>query len=513
MLFLYSAISGLLLSVSYNYPFLWFFGLFSFVPFLYVLYLKGITSKQALAHGFLFGLTFFGGALFWFWHMLPLDRLGVESPLVGVILIFIQWALLIAFMALFVSVWAYFAQRLKLDKVQNLFLVSALWVVFEYISLWGYALLSLGGESFFSPQFSAGMLGYILAGNHNLLQLAGIGGVYLLSFVVVLVNVYLFWLFFVVGFDFKRENLVKVISIAVLVLVMYVPFGKVLNLSYKSEGSVAKVAVINTYTESTISLSAEDIENRFNTRETLVKSIKDSGESPDIVVLPEDSRFLFTLMGQNRDKEFFNELFEDKEVFVVDSSRVNDEYGDVLSRVFLYSSKIGLVSTYDKIFLTQMGEYTPYLTYGFFKLIGLDGILEKLKRNRSYTKGEELKTLKYKDLEIGALFCSEIMSPNMYSSLASSGAGLLVNLSSQSLAHGSKLLYRQTINMAKVRAVESNKYFVQASNFVPSFIIDNNGNLLKSSKWGEEAVLYGEIEIRVKGGSFYSRLFSGLNSQ
>lgn len=137
----------------------------------------------------------------------------------------------------------------------------------------------------------------------------------------------------------------------------------------------------------------------------------------------------------------------------------------------------------------------PILTESLLKLSGLQEWLQGFRDARLSENGENIRTVQFKDFQVGAIACSEVMSPSIVSKQANLGSAFIINAASHSVFNGSYVLHGQTLNMAKVRAVENNRYYLQSANFVPSFVISNKGTLLGSTKWFAESVYFSEVEV------------------
>jgi apolipoprotein N-acyltransferase len=163
-----------------------------------------------------------------------------------------------------------------------------------------------------------------------------------------------------------------------------------------------------------------------------------------------------------------------------------------------------LIAEQEKIMLLPGGEYMPHLIRLFASLVGGADWLEDFLLVRGYEKGGALTVIDLGFGKVGGLLCSEIISPVLYRSLTKQSAELLINVASDSVFRGNPLLLSQNLAMAKVRAAESNRYFLQAANAGYSYIIDNRGEVLAGGKnRGNEAV-FGEAKI-ISEPSFYAK--------
>ncbi len=487
-----SVLSGLLLGLSFNYAqYIWFISLVAIVPFFFVLDRLVVHTKKAFLLGWLFGSAFLGTVLIWFWQTLPLDWLGVDSALLGTGIVFVSWASLTAVFALFFGLATFLFCKSRKRNFFDIFLITFIWVFFEYLRMWGYAILTFGEESLFGPHFSVGFVGYVLSENYSLLQFANIGGVYTLSAIVVIVNSVLFWIFS------QKEYLIrkKLISSVVFVIMLGV-ISAVLAYApdtYKDSSRVIKVATIHT----SFSSVAGSKNNKISVVKRLFEDIRDSGESPDIIVLPEDIRFLTTLKRNKELNSFMYDIFGDTETLIIDSSRMFNEIGEVKSRIHYYNTRTKESVADEKQFLLPYGEYTPLLYKYFLTLIGQKDLVKRLDDRRGYTKGDNERVVaSFKDIKIGALFCSEALSPSLYRNLTNKyGADILVNLSSQSWFHGSKIIYNQTKAVAKVHAVKNKRAFIQSGNMSPAFILNSSGEIIIESNGNKPSVIYANVEM------------------
>ncbi len=259
---------------------------------------------------------------------------------------------------------------------------------------------------------------------------------------------------------------------------------------------------MHTKLNSFFEISNEDAKKRLNVYYDLLKELQDKEEKPDMLIFPEDSRFLRDLIKEKNDYEFFNNIFGEKDVLIIDSSRVRDDSSKLKSRLFYYSPRQGVLDKYDKIFLTPGGEYNLSIVISLMKLLGQDDFLGVFDNNRAYSKGSELSIGQFNGYGVGTLFCNEIFSPDLYRKITLKGSNVLINVASQSIFKGNQILYNQTRSIAKIRAVENNRYFIQAGNFISSSIIDNKGNVIAVSD-DNNSLLHGKI-LLIKDKTLYN---------
>ncbi|MEK7647228.1 MAG: apolipoprotein N-acyltransferase [Patescibacteria group bacterium] len=501
-------ISALALLLSFNYPVFWSVGLFALVPFLVWIY-KAENWKKVFIWGLVFGFIFMGGVISWFWSAYPLDWAGIDSAFAAISPIFFIWSLSATVFALFIALWAVAFWRLKRNSAADLFIAAFLWIIFEYARSWAFSIFWAGSGALIGAHWSLGFLGYILANNAALLQLAGMGGVYLLSFVVVLLNILVYgvWHLWHKGFFSLLKN--KIIAVFALLLIVIVISG-VNYFLLNSAGSEERItaALLTTNVPAVFGSSLEERGVKIEQLYEFLDRESSGLKNVDLLVFPESSGFINAVSGLTGSL-FLKMLLGEDEKLVIDSSPVKVvDKEDIYSRMYYLNTKKSgetFNDYYDKLFLMPYGEYIPYFAEIFARVVGYSEWVQDFIRIRGFSGGDAVSLGEFRGIKIGALFCSETISPALYRELASKGAEVLVSVSSYAVFHGSPLHFQQLLAMAKVRAVENNRYFLQASNFAPSFVIDNHGRLLQSSVRGQDSVLYGNIEV-ISQKSFYNAL-------
>jgi apolipoprotein N-acyltransferase len=384
--------------------------------------------------------------------------------------------------------------KIKTGKIRDIFLSSLLWIFFEYLRAIGLSVFWAGPGALIGAHWSFGFLGYALAGNKFFLQFAGIGGVYILSFLIVFINgifCHIFILF--KNLPFNRKKFFLITSPLLIIIICLIIFGIKLNDNHYPNSRYFKVAVIHTNFPNFFTITWEDFSKRLLVMADLLKKAKEEKIEPDIIVFPEDSRFLAYYTNPQYN-EFFKNVFEGKEKLVIDSARLDDG-GNIRSVLYFFNTKSGEKQNYKKMLLMFNGEYLPYIVSFAARLIGQSGWVDDFNNFRSYSKGEEITSGEFDGIKMGALFCSEIVSPELYRSVTKKGAEVLINIASDAAFHNSSLLVKQMLDTAKVRAVENNRYFIQAGNSGPSFIIDNKGRVVMFSDNPGAEILYGEVRV------------------
>jgi apolipoprotein N-acyltransferase len=465
-------------------------GLFAFVPLLHSIY-KAKNWQDAFWGSSFFGLIFFGGIFFWLWDTYPLNWAGVEGAFASGVMILAFWSFTSLSMAVFVGLWGGLLHKTRNLTNDFILMPATLWILIEFLRIYLFSILWAGTGTLVGAHWTFGAVGYILSESPFFLSLAGIGGLYLLSFFLILMNS----VFYQLISNIKSRNFNPIAIAPLLLLIILISVVNIYSLNNETPRNDVLVAVIQTNFPSYFNLTTNDHEERSKKHLNLIYSIKKDGFEPDLVILPEGSRFFGLLSDSDANLIFNSEMgIGTNEKLIIDSGPVEHADGErSTSLVYLNSKTKERFETRKKL-LTPNGEYLPHLS-SFL----VSSILQKkqwannFQVSRGYVTEGDIHLGKIADAKIGALFCSEVMSPILYRDVTNMGANILVNVASHSVFNSSPALRAQVMKASKTRAVENNRYYVQAGDGIESFIIDNRGRIVSSSFDGEGSVLYDNI--------------------
>lgn len=499
--FLGAVSSGLLFTLAYNFPsVLWWLCLFGLYPLLFSMEKNSkLPRKKLFFLGLIFGFTFIGGVLLWYFFSYPLTWIHIPHPLLNFFLIFTVWSVSSLFLGSFFGLWVVFYQKFRTPSWRNIVFGASLWVLLDYTRAFGYSLILAGKESLLGPHLTFGFIGYPLVWSHILSPLASWGGVYFMSFIALCINILFFSLFQ------KKLSYKKMLVIGIMLFICLGEYFASFILSHiiPSIKNRIPIAVVTTNFERIHEWP--DQENKIRILEQLMKTLSQEKKPFDMVILPEDSSFLYSLQQRNFMEEYMQTLFPQKELLFIDSARVQKEH-TIQSILFSYSTLTKNSTETAKYFLLPQGEYLPNIVKFFAFFTGQREWLGIFNHTRGYTRGTELQTIPFKEERIGSLLCSEIHSPLFYRTLTTENkATVLVNLASHGVFHGSLFLYNQTLSLAKMRAIENNRYFIQAGDHIPAFVVDNHGQIVAQAEKDKDSILLGEV-VSISKVSLYDRL-------
>jgi len=496
-------VSGILLGVSVLYTHAWFLVLIALVPALYVFDLSDLSYKKTFLLGWVFG-TIFHLTLFsaYAWSMLPLDWLGFTGY-TQYVLIGSAWTLLsltLGFSIGFVALWV---SKKGLKSWIDALSLASLWVLCEVFGAFLFSIVFWGSGSLLGTHFSFGFIGYALANDLILVQLATVGGVYILSWAVVVINALLYCAFFVKG---RREQLVC--GVVVLAVLCAVVFGHAFwkpDFTKTQVGQNIRVSAAHFDVPSRLTPDPEREKEVIDRVELLISSAKDS----DVLLLPESVSLLESLRkSQEIDTwPYIKGLFVNQNSLpvIIDSATVRERDGKLYNRIEYFDAVSGDSLLQRKQFLQSFGEYLPEIYKRALNIFGRGAYVDTLGNYRELSNGNNTELFSSRDrVKIATLSCAEMASPSLYKKSVKDGAQIIFNVASYGWFHGSPAVFSHAQLIAKVRAVENRRFYVQASNAVPSFIIDPYGIETARSSFKKDEMLFAEV-IALEQLTVYSR--------
>jgi apolipoprotein N-acyltransferase len=125
---------------------------------------------------------------------------------------------------------------------------------------------------------------------------------------------------------------------------------------------------------------------------------------------------------------------------------------------------------YDKIHLVPFGEYVP-----FKRLFSFAGKITK--EVGDFTPGRERTIFELDGHKVGVFICYESVFPDEIRLFPKRGAEVLVNISNDGW-YGESSAPGQHLNMARMRAIENNRWVLRATNNGVTAAIDPFGRLV-----------------------------------
>jgi len=423
------------------------------------------SPRQAFIIGYLFGTGFFGIGVSWvavsFYHF---GNMGMALSVAATLLF-------VLFLALFPAVLGWVSRRYfsALDeKLYLLLLVPALWVLFEWVRGWiltGFPWLNLGYSQTDSP----------------LVGIAPVLGVYGTSWAVAFSAGLLVCV--LVSKDKPRY-----LALTALLAVWLVAAGLAQVTWSEAKGIPLTASLIQGNVPQNIKWRPDQ---RGPTIELYTRLSSDRWDR-DIIVWPETALPAYLHQAQSFLENLVSREHKNGGAVLltglpVMSEQDDGQYYNGVVRVGVNAD--GEVSTqiYRKSHLVPFGEYIP------FKPV-LGSLLDILRVPMAdFSRGEAKQPLlEVSDNKIGMSICYEdAFGEEVIRALPA--ASILVNVSNDAW-FGDSFAPHQHLQMARMRAIETARPMLRATNNGVSAVIDHRGKLLATSPQFEIAVLDGEIQ-------------------
>ena len=151
---------------------------------------------------------------------------------------------------------------------------------------------------------------------------------------------------------------------------------------------------------------------------------------------------------------------------------------------------------YDKIHLVPFGEYIPVA-----QLLSFAKALTH--EVGTFARGKKHDPLTADDTKLGVFICYESVFPGEVRHFAQNGAEVFVNISNDGW-YGDTGAPRQHLNMARMRAVENNRWLLRDTNTGITAVIDPLGRVTQETSPNTQTALQGAYDVE-ETTTFYTR--------
>jgi len=438
----------------------------AFLPLLYAV--RGNSPKNSFKLGFLAGFVAYSGIFYW---------LNIVMTTYGKLPLLVSCALTLlmaAYMATYIATAVALTRFAEDHSVPPLLAFPFFWVALEYT------------RAHILTGFPWASLGYTQYRTLPLIQIADITGVYGVSFLIVLVNLFLFQLWrWVRGKDGATYPFLA--TAAAVSLVLLTLFYGFLSLNREDAGKEITVALTQGNIPQDVKWDPSFQEETVAIYERL--SRKTAGNVPQLIVWPESSLPFFYQKETAYSSRISSLARELNSYLVVSSPALEYEAGRerLLNSAFLISPDGSTVGRSDKLHLVPFGEYVPLATLLPFVKKMVQGIGD-------FSPGKSATTLAAPFGKMGILVCFEGIFPEISREYVLNGAGLLVNITNDAWFGDSSAPY-QHLSMIIFRAVENRVPLVRSANTGITAFIDSRGHVQGMSRLFTEAVLTGKVRL------------------
>ena len=169
---------------------------------------------------------------------------------------------------------------------------------------------------------------------------------------------------------------------------------------------------------------------------------------------------------------------------------------DIYNSASLVAPDGAWIQRYDKIHLVPFGEFIP-----FEKLIAFAKPLTR--EIGTFARGTQRMPLKAGGIRLGTFICYESVFPNEVRQFALNGGEVFVNISNDGW-FGPTGAPRQHLNMARMRAVENDRWLLRDTNTGITAVIDPYGRIVAEAPRNQRTSLQATYSL-VESTTFYTR--------
>lgn len=425
----------------------WILAWVALVPFLW--FVERQKPTAAFGWGYLLGVLFFAGTLYWILHVTVL----------GLVLLILYLAL---YFGLFALGCCFFRTS---GMMAGMIVLPSWWVVLEFV------------RSRLFTGFGWGALGYSQYQNTVLIQMADITGVAGVSFLIVMIN----FLIAKAGQkcvqpgSWRPLRAPAVIGTAALLVVLGYGTYRLGAAGEMTARDTATIAVIQGNIPQGMKWN-EDYHD-FIWNEHLALTEQAAQADPEVIIWPESSFPGYLWENPQRLealKEFTAGLGIPVLVGIV--RQVGEDY---YNSAFLMSPSGEVLMEYDKLHLVPFGEYVPWR--------GILPFLTDIVPIDDFTPGENYTLFPVYSQEdplrgqrsFGVLICFEDTIPHLSREFVSRGADILVNITNDAWFGDTNEPFLH-LQGSVFRAVENKRSVVRSANTGVSAFIDPFGRIYKT---------------------------------
>ena len=408
--------------------------------------------------GFLTVFVYYFVIYHWFLSLYPLDFVGMDNAS-SVVVVIAGWVGLSIFQAvpggLIFLIFKLLERSgvLARTPIFRPLVLSALWVVFEWSSTFGWTGVPWGrlciGQSEYLP----------------ILQSASLLGPYFVSFLILLVNGLLAYAIF--HWKAKCESILSA-ALAVVILLSNVLIGDSLIDKKDEDRVTVKVAAIQ---------GNVDMDAKGGALQELMLVYGDmtrqaAHEGAEIVVWPE-SIFPYRMNRYSVLQEYVCNLSAECQVTLIVGALYDGGDGKSYNTLYLVTPEGEISDTlYHKRHLVPFGEYVP-MKEVIMTLI--PPLAEVSALDEELTPGYETALFETEWGKLGGLICFDSIYEELTRASAKDGANLMMLPSNDSWWFNTSVETYQNETQAMLRAIESGRYLVRAGNTGISSIITEHG--------------------------------------
>jgi apolipoprotein N-acyltransferase len=440
---LLSALSGALVAAAFSYPQFSFLIWFSLAPFIYVLFKS--SFRQGIVSSVIFYFFYYGYTMFWINHVTTLG-----------------FFLLMAYLSLYGAVYFFITRIFRLKALRLITFPSA-WVLVEL------------AKEIIWPYCGWAQLGYSQFQNIYFIQIADIGGVKMISWVIVMVNVLLAESLIrpAKGVRLFSRSLIKKYLFAVVVIIFCLAYS-FFRINTIETPDFKKVAVLQMNVP-------EVFKYNHATKDIVIGRLVSLGKKTHdeaLVISPEAAwPFIVDEASMDEVREAVKAIGRD---IVIGAVRAVD--GRYFNSALFFAKDGGLRDAYYKIKLVPYGEYIPLRKYlGFISAVNEIGDMRP---------GSEKRIFTHEGSGFSTLICFEDSFP-LFVREQARDSDFLINITNDGWFYGRPETL-QHLSIMVLRAVENRRSIVRSANTGISGWVSPVGKFIALEKDGRRDYFLGQ---------------------
>jgi apolipoprotein N-acyltransferase len=308
--------------------------------------------------------------------------------------------------------------------------------------------------------FPLGYLGYTQTNLNHIIQIADLGGVFLVGFIISLINSLLFK--FIVS---KRK---KYIFISIMIVGLVLSYGFYQINRYEDIEKSLDIGIVHTH------INQNDKWNRDNINKyiDLFTTQDEAFEDVDLIITPE-SALTFDMNREvyYRDK-VMNRVEPSNKYFQIGFLATKDNKSNYYNSIYLINPEGEIKNRYNKNKLLLFGEYVIF-----------SDLIEKITGYRLNTlnPGKNIVNFQTPFAKWKTVICSEILYPE-YVSKHLNSLDFIVNQSNEAWFEDNTTLKNQMYASLVFRTIENRRSIIKAGNMTYSGIVYPSGQREKYNK-------------------------------
>jgi apolipoprotein N-acyltransferase len=438
-------------------------------------YLAPASAGQAFFLGWACGTVVYFGSCYWVFSVM--HDYGGLGEVVSVVLLLLFSMYIGLHQAVFAALVAWAARSRAGYSRRALFLTPFLWVAVELLRTYLFG-------------FPWDLLGTSQVANTALSRIATLTGVYGLSFEIALVNAAFAAAFLV------RPARRRIMLAATLATAVFLQLTQYIELDRLPVDNYALLVQENVPIHD--GWQAAEYNNLLQSLSDLSTILPPGAAKPNLIVWPEspapfflnDDRFVSTISGVARRTTDF---------VVAGGIGVRPTSGGdnlVYNSAALVSPQGQITSRYDKVHLVPFGEYIPLQRLLSFAQSLTHAV-------GTFARGNNRWPLDAGTERLGVFICYESVFPGEVRQFADHGAQVFVNISNDGW-FGSSGAPEQHLNMARMRAIENDRWLLRATNTGITASIDPVGRVVAQAPGWVRTTLLAPYSLRAET-TFYTR--------